>query len=518
MSFITNTGQWMKQRVWLMGFVLLGTSVVSVSVWSFVDARARTDQFTVALAYLEHDASGEFRNAIADAIRAFPNTRLVRIDRITPATAPARDAAERAGHEEAYRRLITHRADAVIWGSVLRHGNETRLALRWTPSPDLAVIGDFNRYAAIDEVSFPPLLWDDIDPVLRLLMATYVVDLKGLDEQAAADAFFPFLVRAYDTLAEPSEGAWNAATGARVEQVIANALVRVAEQINQPQLLEDAVDSHRDVLATYARWREPLDWARAESNLGGALAALGERSSDMAKLEGAVNAFRAALWEQTPERAPLQRAQTQIKLGNALTALGTRQTRDVSAPRLEEAVTAYRAALTDETRARMPLAWAVAQNNLGSVLTALGDLHADTARTEEAVTAYRAALSVDTRRRIPLQWATVQGNLASALTRLGEARSDAANLKEAVTAYRAALSERPRDDMPLVWAATQNNLGNALRILGQIQSDTTRLEQAADAYAAALAEFTRAKSEPQIDTAKRNLERTLKTITDRKQS
>jgi tetratricopeptide (TPR) repeat protein len=515
---ITDTGRWMKTRLGLLGLVLLAILVVSASGWAYWDSRTRTERFTIALAGLERDESGEYRNLIAEAIRAFPNTRIVRVDRITPASTPSPDADEQTGHDEASRRLRARSADAVIWGSVLRHQDEVRLMLRWTPSPDLAVVGDFNRYAAIDDLSFPPLRWDDLDPVLRLLVATYVVDVKELDHGAAADVFFPFVVRAYDTLAEPSEGAWNAATGARIEQVIANALVRFAEQTDQPRLLEDAIDSHRDVLAAYARWREPLDWARAESNLGGALAALGERSSDSASLEAAVNAFRAALWEQSPERAPLQRAQTHIKLGNALTALGTRQTREVSAARWEEAAAAYRAALTDDTRERMPLAWAVAQNNLGSVLTALGDLHADTARTEEAVTAYRAALTVDTRRRIPLQWATVQGNLASALARLGEARSDPAVLKEAIKAYRAALKERPRADMPLAWAATQNNLGNALRMLGQIQADATKLEQAADAYTAALAEFTRAKSEPQIETTKRNLERTLRTINDRQPS
>jgi tetratricopeptide (TPR) repeat protein len=518
MSFITNSARLVRTRLGVLWLVLLGSLVGFASVWSYGDFRARTERFSIALAGLEHDDSGKYRNVIAEAIRSIPNTRIVRIDRITPPNAESRSAEERAGHEEAYRRLKTLHADAVIWGSVLGEGDETRVNLHWTPSPDLAVAGNFNRYAAIEDLSIPPLLWDDVNPVLRLLVATYVVDVKALDEGAAADAFFPFVVPVYDTLAQPSEGAWNAATGARVAQVIAHALFRFAEQTDQPQLLEDAIDTYRDVLATHARWREPLDWARAESNLGGALAALGERSSDSASLEGAVDAFRTALWEQTPDRAPLHWAQTQIKLGNALTVLGTRKEREVSAARLEEAATAYRAALTDDTRERMPLVWAVTQNNLGSVLTALGALHADTARTEEAVIAYRAALTVDTRKRIPLQWATVQGNLASALARLGEARSDAAQLKEAVKAYRAALKERPRDEMPLAWAATQNNLGNALRLLGQIQSDTTQLERAADAYTAALAEFTRAKSEPQIETTKRNLERTLRTINDRKQS
>jgi tetratricopeptide (TPR) repeat protein len=426
--------------------------------------------------------------------------------------------AERAGHEAAHHRLTRVRADALIWGSVVRQGDETRVKLRWTPAPDLAVARDFGRYETADDLTLPPLLWSDLNPVLRLLGATYVVDVRGLEARAAADAFFPFVVPVYDTLAKPSEGTWSAATGARIAPVLANALFRYAEQTGQSQILDDAVTIYRDVLATYARWQQPLDWARAESHLGAALATLGEWASDPVRLEQAGNAFHAALWEQTPEGSSRDWAKTKMKLGNALTTLGTLGEQKANTPRLEEAVTAYRVVLTEETRERMPLAWAATQNSLGNVLKALGDLEVDSTRMEEAVTAYRAALTVGTRKRMPLHWATVQSNLASALARLGEARSDPSRLKEAVKAYRAALKERPRERMPLVWAATQNNLGNALRTLGQIESDMAHMEKAADAYTAALAEFSRAKAESQIEMTKRNLERTLKTLNERKKS
>jgi tetratricopeptide (TPR) repeat protein len=485
--------------------------------WSWT-LRSAAGELSIAVANFEGDDSGQYGRRIVQAIGDVPNVRLIRGGRMAVSPDDGTGAGERTGHDRAHDRLEDVGADVLIWGSLHGKDGETRVTLRWTPVSDLPIAKDFGRYETVQGLTLPPLLWEDLKPVLQLLAATYAADLRGMERQAAADAYFPFVVPVYDTLAQPAEGGWTASTGARIAQVLANALFRYAEQTDQRELLEDAIAMYRDVLAAHARWHRPLEWASAESQLGAALAALGDRESDEARLTLAVDAFRTALWEQTPERAPLDWAKTQINLGNALTALGTRKEREVSAARLEEAVGAYRAALTDVTRQRMPLTWAATQNNLGSVLKALGDLTTDTARFEEAATAYRAALTIDTRSRMPLQWATVQSNLASVLVRLGEARSDPARLQEAVRAYRAALKERPRDEMPLAWAATQNNLGNALRVLGQIRADTSQLEEAADAYSAALVEFTRAKSDHQIDTTKRNLERTLRALSDRKPS
>jgi len=498
--------------------VLLATLSAFIAMWWVWDSRSRADKVSIAVARLEHDNSGQYEDLLAEALHNVPNLHMIRVGRIRIPDLDQPDEAERAGHEAAHNRLKRVRADALIWGSVVRRGDETRVMLRWTPAPDLAVARDFGRYETANDLTLPPLLWNDLNPVLRLLVATYAVDVRGLEAREAADAFFPFVVPVYDTLAKPSEGTWSAATGARIAPVLANALFRYAEQTGQNQLLDDAVTIYRDVLATYARWQQPLDWALAESHLGAALATLGEWASDPMRLEQAVNAFRAALWEQTPERTPLEWAKTQMNIGNALTTLGALGAQNTTPPRLEDAVIAYRAALTDEARELMPLAWSATQNSLGNVLKALGDLKVDPIRMEEAVTAYRAALTVGTRKLMPLQWATVQSNLASALARSGEARSDPARLKEAVRAYRAALKERPREQMPLVWAATQNNLGNALRTLGHIESDTAQMEKAAVAYTSALAEFTRAKSESQIEMTRRNLERTLKTLNERTKS
>jgi tetratricopeptide (TPR) repeat protein len=498
--------------------LLFVTALAAASTWWAWESGAHTQTLSIAVAGFEHDDEGRYADLLAESVEALPNVRVVRIPPLSRSSLHASDDAQPPDHESARDRLRQAGAETLIWGSVLRRGDVDRVRLNWTVTPDLAVARDFGRYEPADDVSLPPLLWEDLYPVLRLLVATYAVDVRGQQVQSAADTFFPFVVPVYDTLAQPAEGAWSASAAARIAQVLAHALFRYAEQTEQAQLLEDAVATYRDVLATHARWRDPMTWAKAESHLGAALAALGERRSDQARLEDAVNAFRAALWEQTPDHSPVDWVRTQVNLGNALTALGARRELAASLSHLEAAVAAYRAALTEETRERMPLVWAAAQHNLGNVLKALAELNTDTTRMEEAVAAYHAALTVETRRRMPLQWATVQSNLASALARVGEAESDPVRLKAAIKAYRAALQERRRDHMPLAWAATQNNLGNALRTLGQIESDTRPLEQAADAYTAALAEFTRAKSEPQIETTKRNLERTLKTLNARKQS
>ncbi len=513
--FVTIGRWWVTTRSGLLGLVVLGALTVAVSATWYAPSPSNTDRLSIAVAPLEQDDDGTHTELINEILREFPDIQIARVNRPVAQSLARLDEAESAAHEEARSRLQSAGADVLVWGTVVKNSAQPRLKLSWTPTPDLGIERSFGKYEVVEPLDLPPLHRDDLTDVLRLLVATYALDLDGMDARAAADAFFPFLLPVFDMLARPTEDAWSADAGARIARVGATALFRYAEQTSQSPLLEDAVTVYRDVLAAYPREHRPVEWATAQSRLAAVLAALGERSLDTERLEEAEAMFRAALTE--PHGAPLERATTQMRLGNVLTTLGTMK-EPTSATRLEEAVTAYRAALTDEARQHMSLSWAATQNNLGNALKALGALKADTTMIEDAVAAYRAALTVETRKRMPLQWATVQSNLGSALARLGEARSDPARLQEAVRAYREALKERPRAQMPMTWAATQHNLGNALRVLGQIESSTAQLEKAADAYTAALVEFTRAKSEPHIETTKRNLERTMKSLDERKKS
>ena len=215
------------------------------------------------------------------------------------------------------------------------------------------------------------------------------------------------------------------------------------------------------------------DRVAAMGNLGITLAVLGGREPGTARLEEAIETHRAVLAEHTRARAPLDWATTQNNLGNALSALGARES---GTALLEEAVAAYRAALQERTRGRVPLEWATTQNNLGNALLRLGERESGTARLEEAVAAYRAALQERKRDRVPLDWARTQTNLGTALRTLGERESGTARLEEAVAAYRAALEERTRDRVPLNWATSYGNQGVALSLLGARLGDRAKAE------------------------------------------
>ena len=65
---------------------------------------------------------------------------------------------------------------------------------------------------------------------------------------------------------------------------------------------------------------------------------------------------------------------------------------------------------------------------------------------------------------------------------------------------------------------TQNNLGSALRALGERESGTARLEEAVAAYDAALAVFVAAGADHYIEVCRRNRDRVLELIAERRQS
>jgi tetratricopeptide (TPR) repeat protein len=301
---------------------------------------------------------------------------------------------------------------------------------------------------------------------------------------------------------------------ATTENNLGNALERLGEREKRTERLEEAVAAYHAALEERTRERVPLDWATTENNLGAALEELGAHENGAARLEEAVAAFRAALEERTRERLPLRWADTQTNLGNALAALGKRENGTV---RLQEAVAAYRAALEERTRERVPLEWERTQKSLADALVALGEREEGTARLEEAVAAYRAALEARNRDSASLDWGLMQVSLVNALSVLGERDKGTARLEEAVVAYRAALEAITRERVPLAWAMTQVNLGNALEALGKGENGTARLEEAVAAYDAALAVFATAGADHHVDRARRNRDRAVMLLNQRRQ-
>ncbi len=461
--------------------------------------KADPNKFSVAIVHLDNDDKGETERILVEALREFPGTEVLQLDRLVKDSKQAHDL------------LSESRADVLIWGTILRNVEQSLPKLHWTPAREGAIKKESERYRLTEDLNLPELFWNDLTEVLGLLVATGEADFSALRGQFVADKLKVFIERVRNLLGAHASR-WNPEARAQVHQICANSLVTYGEQTGTTEPLEEAVAAYREALKERTRERVPLDWAMTQNNLGTALRCLGERESGTQRLEQAVATYREALKEYTRERFPLGWAMTQNNLGNALGTLGERES---GKARLEEAVAAYREALKEYTRERVPLDWAMTQNNLGNALSALGERESGTGRLEEAVAAYREALKEYTRERVPLNWAGTQNNLGTVLLTLGERESGTGRLEEAVAAHREALKEYTRARVPLDWAMTQNNLGNALGALGERESGTQRLEEAVAAFREALKERTRQRVPLDWAITQKNLGNALRILGER---
>jgi tetratricopeptide (TPR) repeat protein len=507
--------EWVRTRFGLRGIVVLAVLLALGFVWwnweeiknkhwisSIVEwseerpvPPAALGKFAVAVAHLDNDPNGDMERLVVEAIEEFPGVQVLRFDRRVALDHDARDEALRQAHENARSLLRGSGADVLIWGTVLKADGQSLPKLRWTTAAEVGLQRYSGRYQTTEDLNLPPLFWDDLVEVLRLVVARHGAEFAASEGQFVADRLRPFIDRVRTLLVHAH---WSPEALAEVSNALGIALVTLGRQAADTQALGEAIVLFQAV-EEHTRERASLDWAVdwavIQNNLGIALLSLGEHESGTERLEEAVAVMRAALEAKTRERAPLDWALTQNNLGAALETLGER---GLGTKLLEESVAACRAALEERTRERVPLDWAGTQRSLGVALSrlgeresGLGERESSTERLEEAVAVIRAALEENTRERVPLEWASTQANLGNALSMLGERESSTERLEEAVAAYRAALEERTRERVPLDWAATQTNLGNALLMLGELESGTERLEEAVAVIRAALEETRR---------------------------
>ena len=469
----------MWKRFGWRGIVVLATILAMVAIWWQWDQivtrpgiaemvklasreplpRADPKRFSIAVAHLEGDTNSEQEQILIDALQRFvdanqgsggPSLQILHFDRTIELKGGDVEIEASKGHEAARRLLAESGADVLLWGRVLREGNQTRPRLFWTPSLE-AAHGKATDLYTVQGFELPPVFWTDLTHWLGLLVASQAAELRKLEGQYAAPRLTPFIERTRKLLNTEADR-WDADTRGTVRLLLAYALGVYGEQAGTRQPPEEAVTILHEALKEWTRERAPLDWARTEHNLGTVLASLGEREPGTARLEAAVTALQEALKERTRERVPLDWATTQNNLGGALARLGEQEP---GTAQLEAAVTAFQEALKERTRERVPLDWATTQNNLGGALVDLGEQEPGTAQLEAAVTAFQEALKERTRERVPLDWATTQNNLGGALVDLGEREPGTARLEAAVTAFQEALKERTRERVPLDWATTR---------------------------------------------------------------
>jgi tetratricopeptide (TPR) repeat protein len=308
---------------------------------------ADRDRFSIAVAHLDGDTNRENEKILLSALERFvaadhtsgiPDEQILSFDRTIELKGGDQELAISKGHEAARRLLSESGADVLLWGILLRDGNETRPQLFWTANSTTAH-GKVTDLYLIQSFELPKVFWADLGQWLGLLVESQAAELKKMEGQYAVERLKPFIERSRKVL--NTEG-WDADTQAKVRVMLAYALRVYGDQSGTSQPLEEAIGDLEEALKERTRERVPLDWAATQNDLGIALERLGEREAGTARLEAAVAAYQEALKERTRERVPLDWAATQYNLGSALYELGLRE---ADTAKLEAAVAAYQEAL-----------------------------------------------------------------------------------------------------------------------------------------------------------------------------
>jgi hypothetical protein len=122
--------------------------------------RADPNRFSIAVAHLEGDANSELEQILVDALGRLVDAdqssggrslQVLHFDRTIELKGGDLEIEASNGHEAARRLLMESGADVLLWGKVLREGNETRPRLFWTPArasahgktTDLYAVRDF---------------------------------------------------------------------------------------------------------------------------------------------------------------------------------------------------------------------------------------------------------------------------------------------------------------------------------------------------------------------------------------
>jgi tetratricopeptide (TPR) repeat protein len=214
---------------------------------------------------------------------------------------------------------------------------------------------------------------------------------------------------------------------------------------DDPQILSQSAETHRDTLRRLDRDKHADLWALVKSNLGRVLLSQGRQENSARLLRMAAQELEATLSYYTHQTAPLAWAQTSQDLAEVWSEIGIME-KDEKA--LQQAVAVIESTIQALDRQTTPYPWAVAHFDLGNILYALGELapKADN-NYEAAAAAYENAANVITEKVQPQFAATVILYRASALYRAAlesgntETRKEAENVANEAVRISSALNE-----------------------------------------------------------------------------
>jgi hypothetical protein len=159
--------------------------------------KADPQHFSIIMAHLENDPQGHMEQIVIEDLKEFEGIQVLRIDRTIEVSGGQPEAGEQEGHEDARMLLQRSGANAMLWGSVLRHEGRAVPKLHWTVAGEAQPARAFGRYRPLTEtdLSLPLLFWEDLAQILRLLVVTESAKFKNLQGHYIADRLTPFVDR-----------------------------------------------------------------------------------------------------------------------------------------------------------------------------------------------------------------------------------------------------------------------------------------------------------------------------------
>ena len=251
--------------------------VSRVSVKQLPKATANT--FSIGVADLEEDPAGEMKRLIVETLKEFPGIHVMPVPRLIVSDGNGQIHGIKGGHENARILLEQTRANALIWGTVLRHDARTIPKLYWTVKQARVGENTGKRYSpTTQDLILPQMFWEDLAEILSLVVVEGYAEFSKLEGHYYADKLAPFIERVKAGIARGIQQ--ESLTGealARALFVLANSSYEYGLQAGDNATLIEAVTAYRAALEEWTRERVPLQWAGTQNNLGSALQTLGKR-------------------------------------------------------------------------------------------------------------------------------------------------------------------------------------------------------------------------------------------------
>ncbi len=447
---------------------------------------ASETKLSIIVAGFENDPDRQVERLICETLLEEPGIEVLRLeDRFETFNQNPQAAKDEA--EAAVRAILRKNgSDIMVWGKVLRLGNQIHIKLHWTPSEELRQVPSWSRFKITESLALPNLLWEDLAQVLKmLLVAHYDKEYLGQEGRFLRADIKPFVDKGVHLLANQELlKNWTARELGTVQFVVACALIIHGELAGDNDYLEQAKLLLETASGHLPPQSFPLEWFEARRNLARVLRVAGERNADKTYLEESIKLYSEIVDAGRQDR---QDALARIGLAISQYRLGERY---LQPQYFQEAITTYESALEFVSEDKTPDLWGLIQSGLGAVYTLMGERTTDPAYLEKGIEHSEKALSVFSPERAPYYWGSTASNLGACYTRMAERNQSAGLLNKAKELFRELFSSFAQEQAPYHWAVAQSNFGIVLMHLGTMNKDLVTLKEAEEVFRSAIQSYT----------------------------